>query len=76
MQMQDINELATHPPLTAGEEDEDEQGDKNRTLWEPSGSWWRDFLYFSGPGTSWSSCSAIKISLISPLSFSPKNNCE
>lgn len=48
--MQDINELATHPPLTAGEEDEDEQGDKNRTLWEPSGSWWRDFLYFSGPG--------------------------
>ena len=47
MQMQDIDELTAHRRGKDGEEEED-----NATkLWEPSGSWWRDFLYFSGPGT-------------------------
>jgi len=61
MMMRDIDELtnAHHFPAKVGEEEDGDGGDdgNNETtttkapLWEPSGSWWRDFLYFSGPGT-------------------------
>ena len=29
---------------------EEEVYAESTPLWEPSGSWWKDFLYFSGPG--------------------------
>ena len=57
--MQDIDELATHSRLPGGSFDEDddnnevdgeEAAETKKQLWEPSGSWWKDFLYFSGPG--------------------------
>mmetsp|Transcript_12640 Transcript_12640/g.27269 ORF Transcript_12640/g.27269 Transcript_12640/m.27269 type:complete len:546 (+) Transcript_12640:14-1651(+) len=50
--MQDVDELNAHRRVKGEEEDEDEGDDDGETtpLWEPSGSWWRDFLYFSGPG--------------------------
>jgi hypothetical protein len=41
--MQDVDEL-----VRAKSEDDDEEDESSK--WEPSGSWWRDFLYFSGPG--------------------------
>mmetsp|Transcript_21641 Transcript_21641/g.47058 ORF Transcript_21641/g.47058 Transcript_21641/m.47058 type:complete len:555 (+) Transcript_21641:220-1884(+) len=59
MMMQDIDELtnAHHFPVKVGEEEGvDDEGNNETTtttkapLWEPSGSWWKDFLYFSGPG--------------------------
>ncbi|KAL9189512.1 hypothetical protein ACHAXT_009187 [Thalassiosira profunda] len=50
--MQDVDELNAHRLVngTAAEEEETEDGDDAPPLWEPSGSWWRDFLHFSGPG--------------------------
>ena len=45
--MQDVDELNEHRLHMKDNEDEEEEGSG---LWEPSGSWWRDFLYFSGPG--------------------------
>ncbi|KAL7539411.1 hypothetical protein ACHAXR_009264 [Thalassiosira sp. AJA248-18] len=44
--MQDIDELNAHRRVRAGKEEEDDE----TSLWEPSGSWIKDFLYFSGPG--------------------------
>ena len=49
--MQDVDELNEHR-LVKCEEDEEDKEDEELTLWEPSGSWFKDFLYFSGPGTS------------------------
>jgi|AntRauTorckE5430_2_1112549.scaffolds.fasta_scaffold105285_1 hypothetical protein len=45
--MQDVDELNAHRRL---KDDEDEGNEDQVDLWEPSGSWWRDFLFFSGPG--------------------------
>lgn len=45
--MQDVDELNEHRLHMKDNEDEEEEGSG---LWEPSDSWWRDFLYFSGPG--------------------------
>jgi hypothetical protein len=50
--MQDIDELnhgkTNAQRLVKGDEEEEEV---ETSLWEPSGTWWKDFLYFSGPGT-------------------------
>lgn len=46
--MQDVDELNEHRLHMKDNEDEEEE--EGSGLWEPSGSWWRDFLYFSGPG--------------------------
>jgi len=54
--MKDVDELIIHrhDNDNIGEEDEEENNGEEPTLssslWEPSGSWWKDFLYFSGPG--------------------------
>ena len=56
--MKDVDELIIHchDNDNIGEEDEEENNDNGEqltlssSLWEPSGSWWKDFLYFSGPG--------------------------
>mmetsp|Transcript_31370 Transcript_31370/g.66025 ORF Transcript_31370/g.66025 Transcript_31370/m.66025 type:complete len:533 (-) Transcript_31370:1220-2818(-) len=45
--MQDTDELNAHRLVKGDEEEEDEV---ESSLWEPSGTWWKDFLYFSGPG--------------------------
>ncbi len=44
--MQDVDELNRHGQAESEEDEEEDESSK----WEPSGSWWRDFLYFSGPG--------------------------
>jgi hypothetical protein len=38
---------------------EDDETDINYSGWEPSGSWWKDFLYFSGRLCSVLFCSII-----------------
>ncbi|KAL3823308.1 hypothetical protein ACHAXA_010443 [Cyclostephanos tholiformis] len=43
IKMQDVGEL-----IRAKSEDDEEEDESSK--WVPSGSWWRDFLYFSGPG--------------------------
>ena len=64
--MQDVDELVTHRQdkkfIIIDDDEEDvvhvngsgyESPPPSSTpLWEPSGSWWKDFLYFSGPGMS------------------------
>ena len=47
--MQDVDELNRHDHAKS-EDDEEEEDEDESSKWEPSGSWWRDFLYFSGPG--------------------------
>lgn len=65
--MQDVDELVTHRQdkkfIIIDDDEEDvvhvngsgyESPPPSSTpLWEPSGSWWKDFLYFSGPGMSY-----------------------
>ena len=47
--MQDVDELNRHDHAKS-EDDEEEEDEDESSKWEPSGSWWKDFLYFSGPG--------------------------
>ena len=65
--MQDVDELVTHrqdKKFIIIDDDEEDVVHVNGSgyespppssspLWEPSGSWWKDFLYFSGPGMSY-----------------------
>ena len=51
--MKDVDELIIHRHNdNIGEEDDEGNNEDQLTLssslWEPSGSWWKDFLYFSG----------------------------
>ena len=48
--MQDVDELNEHRLHLKDNVDEEEESRGGSSLWEPSGSWWKDFLYFSGPG--------------------------
>ncbi len=49
--MQDVDELNAHRRVKSNDDEEDDGEEEDvTTLWEPSGSWLRDFLYFSGPG--------------------------
>ena len=51
--IQDVDELNRHDHAKSEDDDkeeEEEDEEDESSKWEPSGSWWRDFLYFSGPG--------------------------
>lgn len=64
--MRDVGELNAHRPARDEKEEEGDGDDGTKTpLWEPSGSWWRDFLYFSGPGAQPRFSSRISVSVAS-----------
>jgi len=53
--MQNTDEINNARSLVEGDNDGEEGGEDKQaaapaSLWEPSGTWWKDFLYFSGPG--------------------------